>query len=45
MTLKAVECVRQIRGTAVNQLTDVELTVAANAGSAAAHYEIAVLGV
>lgn len=45
MTLKAVESVRQMRGTAVNQLSDVELAIAANAGSAAGHYEIAVLGV
>ncbi|WP_059020175.1 thiolase family protein [Mycobacterium sp. M26] len=45
MTLKAVECVRQIRGTAVNQLANVEVAIAANAGSAAGHYEIAVLGV
>jgi acetyl-CoA acetyltransferase len=44
MTLKAIECVRQLRGTAVNQIPDVQLAVAANAGSAAGHYEIAVLG-
>lgn len=44
MTLKAVECVRQMRGTAVNQLSDVQLAVAANAGSASGHYEFAVLG-
>ncbi|MGV0045046.1 thiolase family protein [Mycobacterium colombiense] len=44
MTLKAVEGVRQLRGTAVNQITDARLAVAANAGSAAGHYEIAVLG-
>lgn len=44
MTLKAVECVRQLRGTAVNQIADARLAVAANAGSAAGHYEIAVLG-
>jgi acetyl-CoA acetyltransferase len=44
MTLKAVECVRQLRGTAVNQIPDARLAVAANAGSAAGHYELAVLG-
>jgi acetyl-CoA acetyltransferase len=44
MTLKVVECVRQLRGQAVNQVADVQLAVAANAGSAAGHYEIAVLG-
>lgn len=44
MTLKAVESVRQLRGSAVNQLADARLAVAANAGSAAGHYEIAVLG-
>jgi acetyl-CoA acetyltransferase len=44
MTLKAVECVRQLRGTAVNQIPGAGVAVAANAGSAAGHYEIAVLG-
>jgi len=44
MTLKVIECVRQIRGTATNQLADVRLAVAASAGSAAGHYEITVLG-
>ena len=45
MTLKAVEAVRQLRGTAVNQVPNTRVAVAANAGSAAGHYEIAVLGV
>ena len=36
MTLKVVEAVRQLRGTAVNQIPDAETAVAANAGSAAA---------
>lgn len=44
MTLKAVECVRQLRGTAVNQIPGARLAVAANAGSAAGHYEMTVLG-
>jgi acetyl-CoA acetyltransferase len=44
MTLKIVEAVRQLRGTAVNQVPDAETAVAANAGSAAAHYELVVLG-
>lgn len=45
MTLKAVECVRQFRNSAVNQLPNARVGVAANAGSAAGHYEIAVLAV
>ena len=44
MTLKVVEAVRQLRGPAVNQIPDAETAVAANAGSAAAHYELVVLG-
>lgn len=44
MTLKLIECVRQFRGTAVHQLDDVEVALAANAGSAASHYELAILG-
>lgn len=44
MTLKIVEAVRQVRGTAVNQIDGAGIAVAANAGSAAGHYEIAVLG-
>ncbi len=44
MTLKVIECVRQLRGTAVHQVADPQITLAANAGSAAGHYEIAVLG-
>lgn len=44
MTLKVVEAVRQLRGSAVNQITDASVAVAANAGSGAGHYELAVLG-
>nr|WP_271209686.1 thiolase family protein [Rhodococcus wratislaviensis]GLK34388.1 hypothetical protein GCM10017611_12350 [Rhodococcus wratislaviensis] len=44
MTLKVIECVRQIRGTAVHQVQGVETALAANAGSAAGHYELAILG-
>ena len=44
MTLKLIECVRQFRGTTVHQLADVEVALAANAGSAASHYELAILG-
>ncbi len=44
MTLKAVESVRQLRGWAVNQIPGATVAVAANAGSAAGHYEIAILG-
>jgi acetyl-CoA acetyltransferase len=44
MTLKVVEAVRQLRGTAVNQIAGAETAVAANAGSAASHYELVVLG-
>ncbi len=41
MTLKVIECVRQIRGTAVHQIPNLEIGLAANAGSAASHYELA----
>lgn len=44
MTLKVIECVRQIRGTAVHQINNVETALAANAGSAASHYELAIFG-
>jgi acetyl-CoA acetyltransferase len=44
MTLKVVEAVRQLRGTAVNQVEAAETAVAANAGSGAGHYELIVLG-
>ena len=44
MTLKVVEAVRQLRGTAVNQVAGAETAIAANAGSAASHYELVVLG-
>jgi acetyl-CoA acetyltransferase len=44
MTLKVVEAVRQLRGTAVNQVAGAETAIAANAGSAAGHYELVVLG-
>jgi acetyl-CoA acetyltransferase len=44
MTLKVVEAVRQLRGTAVNQVAGAETAVAANAGSGAGHYELVVLG-
>lgn len=44
MTLKVVEAVRQLRGAAVNQVDGARVAVAANAGSGAGHYELAVLG-
>jgi acetyl-CoA acetyltransferase len=44
MTLKVVEGVRQIRGSAVHQLEGVEVAVAANAGSGALHHEVVLLG-
>jgi acetyl-CoA acetyltransferase len=44
MTLKVVEAVRQLRGTAVNQVEGAETAIAANAGSGAGHYELVVLG-
>jgi acetyl-CoA acetyltransferase len=44
MTLKVMECVRQLRGTAVHQVPKAEVAVASNAGSGAAHYELIVLG-
>ncbi|MFC5747917.1 thiolase family protein [Actinomadura rugatobispora] len=44
MTLKVVEAVRQLRGTAVHQIEGARLAVVGNAGSGAQHYEMAVLG-
>ncbi|GAB92270.1 thiolase family protein [Gordonia rhizosphera] len=44
MTLKIVECVRQLREDAVHQVSNVEVALAANAGSAASHYEMAIFG-
>jgi acetyl-CoA acetyltransferase len=44
MTLKVVEAVRQLRGTAVHQIDGAELAVVGNAGSGAQHYEMSVLG-
>lgn len=44
MTLKVIECVRQLRADAVHQVADAQVTLAANAGSAASHYEIALFG-
>lgn len=44
MTLKVVEAVRQLRGTAVHQVASAEVAVVGNAGSGAQHYEMSVLG-
>lgn len=44
MTLKVVEAVRQLRGSAVHQVAGAEVAVVGNAGSGAQHYELAVLG-
>ncbi|MEV5829766.1 thiolase family protein [Spirillospora sp. NPDC052242] len=44
MTLKVVEAVRQIRGTAVHQIDGANLALVGNAGSGAQHYEMAILG-
>ncbi|MEU7550895.1 thiolase family protein [Streptomyces sp. NPDC044571] len=44
MTLRVVEAVRQLRGTAVHQLAGAEVALVANAGSGAQHYEMCVLG-
>jgi acetyl-CoA acetyltransferase len=43
-TLKVVEIVRQLRGTAVHQVDGAEVGVAVNAGTGAGHLEIAVFG-
>ena len=46
MTLKVSECVIQLRGAAGNrQIPGAQLALATNSGSAAQHYEVAVLGV
>jgi hypothetical protein len=44
MTLKVVEAVRQLRGSAVHQIDGAEIAVVGNAGSGAQHYEMSVLG-
>ncbi|TDU01773.1 acetyl-CoA acetyltransferase [Streptomyces sp. 846.5] len=44
MTLKVVEAVRQLRGSAVHQIPGAEVAVVGNAGSGAQHYEMSVLG-
>lgn len=44
MTLKVIEAVRQLRGTAVHQVADAQLAAVGTAGSGAQHYELAVLG-
>jgi acetyl-CoA acetyltransferase len=44
MTLRVIELVRQLRGTAVNQVAGAEVGLAANAGSGASHQELVVLG-
>lgn len=44
MSLRVIEAVRQLRGTAVHQVPDARTAVVANAGAGAQHYELAVLG-
>ena len=44
MTLRVIELVRQLRGTAVHQVAGAEVGLAANAGSGASHQELVVLG-
>jgi len=44
MTLKVVEAVRQLRGSAVHQIDGAELAAVGNAGSGAQHYEMSLLG-
>jgi acetyl-CoA acetyltransferase len=44
MTLRVIEVVRQLRGTAVNQLDAAEVGIATAAGSGAQHIELVVLG-
>jgi acetyl-CoA acetyltransferase len=44
MTLKVIECVRQLRAGAVHQVDGAEVALAASAGSAASHYELAIFG-
>jgi len=45
LSLKVVEAVRQLRGAAVHQVTGAETAAVSNAGSGAAHYELAILGI
>lgn len=44
MTLRVIEAVRQLRGTAVNQIPGAELALATASASATHHYESVVLG-
>ena len=44
MTLKVVEAVRQLRGSAVHQVANAKVAAVASAGSGAQHYELALLG-
>jgi acetyl-CoA acetyltransferase len=44
MTLRVIEVVRQLRGTAIHQVAGAEVGLAANAGSAASHQELLILG-
>jgi len=44
MTLKIIDCVHQLRGTANLQVPGAGVAVASGAGSGAAHFEIVVLG-
>lgn len=44
MTLRVIELVRQLRGTAVHQVDGASVGLAANAGSGASHQELLILG-
>jgi acetyl-CoA acetyltransferase len=44
MTLRVIELVRQLRGTAVHQVEGAQVGLAANAGSGASHQELVILG-
>ncbi|WP_041939170.1 MULTISPECIES: thiolase family protein [Frankia] len=44
MSIRVIEAVRQLRGTAVNQVVSARHALVANAGSGAQHYELAILG-
>jgi len=44
MTLRVIEVVRQLRGSAVHQVPGAEIGLAANAGSGASHQQLLVLG-
>ena len=44
LSLRVIEAVRQLRGTAVHQIPQARLAAVANAGSGAQHYELALLG-